>query len=218
LTTFDDDAIHELVRRKQFELSAKTPFAWRSIARRLKHAADRLYDLYHDASLRIINRVLDEVRRENQASPSRAIGPKELTGQELVDAWDGELIGVYWLLMGYSIENLLKGILMAKHPGYFMTDEKMKGINTHDLPSLCDCCGIVISSAERTLLGKLQVYIVWMGKYPVPLELRKMYPIKRDDGTWENRGEAFHGRKTQEELDALWEKLEAELHKAASAS
>ena len=62
-------------------------------------------------------------------------------------------------------------------------------------------CGLKIENKEKSLLDKLEKYIIWQGKYPVPLSVAH----------WNKRGEPFRGRKTQEELNHLYDLLLNEL-------
>ena len=198
--------IYEHIKAKQFELSAQTPGTWKLTSRNLKRAADRLYDFYHDATLRDIRRSIEEVQ-----SGQKVDGARELKGDELEDFLDGQLISVYFLLMGYAFENLLKATLMLEHPEYFKPNAKMTEIRSHDLVKLCGRCNISLQLQETNLLEELTIYIEWQGKYPIPLEPEKMWPIKQADGSWKTRGVAFHGRKTQEEVDKLYIKIWNEL-------
>jgi hypothetical protein len=200
------DALYERIKAQQFELGARLPISWQSTSRTLKRAADRLYDCYHDATVRELQRAVDSA-----TSGQRIEGARELKGAELEDFLDGQLISVYFLLIGYSVENLLKGLLMIKHPEYFKAGSKMTQIRSHDLVQLCCRCSISLEAKETELLEKLKVDIEWQGKYPVPLESEKMWPIRQADGSWTTRGDAFHGLKTQEDVDRLYAKLWDEL-------
>jgi hypothetical protein len=206
------DRVQEHIRARQFELGARLPLSWKSVSLVLKHAADRLYDLQHDATLRIIRREAEKPKRGLETEGSRV-----LEGEELEDPLDSQLISTYYLLMGYAIENLLKGILMIQHPEYFKANSKMTDIKSHDLSDLCKCCDISIQQEEADLLDKLTTYVKWMGKYPIPLEAHKMWPMKKSDGTWKSRGEAFRGRQTQEELNSLYAKILDELERQRTA-
>jgi len=130
---------------------------------------------------------------------------------------DGALISVYYMLMGYAIENLLKGILMIQHPEYFKPEAKLVDIQDHDLTRLCNKCNIVITQDEANLLNKLKNYILWQGKYPIPLKLDDMWPKRQPNGTWKTQGEAFHGRKQQQEVDSLYSKFRSELEKVSNS-
>ncbi|MBI1882070.1 MAG: hypothetical protein HYR94_28175 [Chloroflexi bacterium] len=207
------DRINERIKARHFELGACLPVSWKSVSLDLKHAADRLYDLYHDATLRIIEQSLEEIKEGEKTEDSRA-----LEGKELEDFLDSQLISKYFLLMGYAIENLLKGILMIQHPEYFKPNAKITDIRSHNLVNLCKRCKISLRQEEADLLNKLTRHIEWQGKYPIPLESDKMFPIKESNSTWEIRGEAFDGRQTQQEFDNLYAKIWNELeHHIASS-
>jgi len=200
------DRINEHIKARQYELSAKLPISWKSKSLDLKHASDILFDHYHDATQRINNRAIKEKKHRKKLAGSRT-----LEGNELKDHQDSQLIGVYFLLIGYAIENLLKGNLLVQHPEYFKPDKKMTDIRTHMLPELCKWCNISLMEEEIVLLKKLTRYVEWQGKYPIPLESDEMFPLKKGDGTWETRGETFKGRKTQQVIDDLYAKVWCEL-------
>ncbi len=198
----------EQMKAQQFELKAQSLGSWKLVSRNLKRAADKLYNYYHDATLRDIQRILDKIK-SNQFND----GARELKGAEWEDYLDGQLISAYFLLIGYSFENLLKGVLMFEHPEYFKANAKMTHIQSHDLVKLCSRCNIPLQAEEANLLEKCTIYIEWQGKYPIPLESEKMWPIKQADGSWKTQGEAFHGRKTQEDVDILYNKIWNELER-----
>jgi len=198
---------YEHMKARGFELGARLPISWKSVSLTLKHAADRLYDLYYDATLRHVSRVLEEADKGGLIEGSRT-----LEGRELEDHRDGQLISAYLLLIGYAIENLLKAILMIQHPEYFKPDSKLTDIRSHDLAGLCNRCGIAVQD-QATLLEKLTSYIEWQGKYPIPLVSDEMWPKRQPDGTWKTGGEAFHGRKTQQEVDSLYTRIWNELER-----
>jgi hypothetical protein len=120
----DQDGMFNLIRAKQFSLGARLPISWKSQSRVLRHAASRLYTIYYDATRRVIARESANVKAGEKNEGSRT-----LEGQELQDSEDGLLISIYFFLMGYAVENLLKGILMIQHPEYFQSSGKMTDIS-----------------------------------------------------------------------------------------
>ena len=118
-------------RKKQFESNASEALSWVIEAARLKRAADKLFDIYHAAGIRNRNRAIEAFQEGRNRTG-------KLRGEELEDFLDGEMISVYFLLMGFAVENLLKGILLTKDQGIL----KQKGslnlnkIKTHNLVSL----------------------------------------------------------------------------------
>ena len=115
------------------------------------------------------------------------------------------------LLMGYALENLLKGILMADHPEYFKSNAKITNISSHNLVSLCKRCSLQIMANEEDLLKKLTDHILWVGKYPVPLEMSGMYPMRKADGTWDGPGDKMNGQATKELIENLYARFWKEL-------
>jgi len=195
----------EDARVGQFKLGATLPISWKYHSLLLRHAASRLYELQYDANLRIIRAQLELKPGEKTDSI------RTLEGPELLDHQDAQLISVYFLLMGYAIENLLKGILILQHPEYFKPTGKMEDIKTHDLSGLCRRCGIQFEDTETLLLDTLHTHIEWMGKYPIPLDGDKMWPIKQADGTWKQVDHAFDGMETYQRIDSLYTKTWREL-------
>jgi hypothetical protein len=202
------DRVYEQMKAKQFELGAQTSGIWKITARNLKRAADKLYSYYHDATTRDIKRFIEEIE-----SGQRKDGARKLEGDEWEDLLDGQLISIYFLLIGYAFENLFKGILMLEHPEYFRPSAKIKDIQSHNLKNLCHKCNISLQQEEAELLEMLTIYVEWQGKYPIPLESKNMWPIRQPDGSWKTRGEAFDGRKTQDKVDNLYIKILDELER-----
>ena len=207
------EKINLQIRSRQFELSSTMPISWKSISLTLKHAADRLFDIYHVASLRIIDQVIAEHSKAKN-DKKQMQGSRKLEGKELIDHQDASLISVYFLLAGYALENLIKAILLIQHPEFFKKDESLTGVQSHNLLQLCERCGLKMEEEETALLNKLSEYIIWQGKYPVPLRYDDMWPTKAPDGSWKTQGEAFKRREQQDKFDRLyqkvWNHLEAE--------
>jgi len=184
----------ENARKRQFDLSARETTTWVSQAAGLKRAADKLFDIYYDASLRQINPL--NYAKEGQNST------RMLRGDELEDFLDSQLISEYFLLMGFAVENLLKGILLTRYPDILKSNGSLPNtIKTHDLVGLSHKCDLKIEEKEKSLLDKLKIYILWQGKYPVPLSVTN----------WKQKGEPFRKRITQQELNHLYDLLLNEL-------
>lgn len=81
------------------------------------------------------------------------------------------MMGVYNLLLGYSFENLLKGIVVAQRGSAGSADKMDKDLKTHNMKNLLnlvDCTQIHISDDEKKLLLYLEPYVLWAGRYPLP--------------------------------------------------
>jgi hypothetical protein len=88
------------------------------------------------------------------------------------------LLKSYLLLSALSLENLLKGAIIAKDPALLRTDRLLwegVGHGGHDLADLLRRAGFSPSVPEQDLLEALTEAIVWSGRYPVHLS-RKSTP------------------------------------------
>lgn len=206
----DWDGLNKSIQARQFELCCTLPLSWKAVFFNLKRAADQLFDRYHDSTLRSVRMFLEETQAARAAGITLSVS-RTLEGQELEDHRDGGLISVYYLLVGYAVENLLKGLLMIQHPEYFKPEVKLVEIRSHNMVALAKRCGITVSPDEERLLVKLSEHVEWRGKYPVPLEIGKAYPKQSHDRTWEHSGEAFHGRAPQEAVDKFCYRLLIEI-------
>lgn len=200
MTTEEWDDINEHMKSQQFVWGITLPISWKATADMLKHAADHLYDLYYEASERQKERTISRVKsgKKNQH-----------TKDNEKDAWDSSLIRVYFMLVGYAIENLLKAAITIQNPDLVKkADEfKLDKLKSHDLVRLCNMCDLELTDNETKLLQRLTDYIIWMGKYPVPLKKSGLYPKKDTDGAWVDKNMTYKGRDNQLEVDAIYQKL-----------
>jgi hypothetical protein len=195
----------EYIKARHFELSACGHISWKVQSLTLKHAADRLYELYLEAMNRSFKRISEQVEKNDGSIE----GSRVLEGQELLDFWDESLMSVYFMLMGYSLENLLKAILMIQHPEYFKPNQKLIDLRTHDLVDLCRRCKIKLLKEEANLLRELTVFIEWKGKYPIALLSKEMWGKIKEDGTVIPRGAINY--KEKQKVESLYIKFSKEL-------
>lgn len=139
-------------------LQYASPVSWRFKAKGLRHAADRLYSLYHEGFTRDHNNFLIN-------------GPKEgeLSDEDKTNLWDSMMISEVFLLISYAIENLLKGLLIAKFPEKITLTSKIN-LGNHDLDSIAKRCNLNLSLRQIDVLQSLELTIKWAGKYPIPLD------------------------------------------------
>lgn len=131
------------------------PESWEVTARELAHSAQVLY-------LRS-ERATKEFFRENPQSGSPA------ANQLLADM---SIRQVAFMLAGFAIENVLKGIRVQQYNGEKQVsdgDPRIKSLTgTHNLSKLATDAGLTVSSEEKKLLVKLTDRILWSGRYPRP--------------------------------------------------
>jgi hypothetical protein len=73
------------------------------------------------------------------------------------------------LLYGYALENLLKGIWIAKDPSLISSGRLNRRLACHDLVKLAKQSGFVLHIQETPVAQALSKLTVWAGRYPVAL-------------------------------------------------
>jgi hypothetical protein len=108
---------------------------------------------------------------------------------------------VFQLLAGYSIEALLKGILVARDPGAIKEGRLPGWLTKHNLEDLLTHAAITLDAPLLAFVRRMRVAVVWSGRYPVPTsaEAREATVTAADDLEW---------------FEAVWGRLMAELRAA----
>ena len=140
---------------KQFDLAAKSPATWALQARRLKRAADLVFEAYAS----------DVAEMQGGRSP--------------LDLKNLETAGPATLLYGLAFENIIKA-LIVKNEGVVIDQGKLtKWPRTHKLVDLAMRAGIILTAAQRDLLARLTAVAEWSGRYPIPMAQDEM-PLKQE--------------------------------------
>ncbi|MDQ5870767.1 MAG: hypothetical protein M3547_00990 [Acidobacteriota bacterium] len=107
-------------------------------------------------------------------------------------SWDAR--GVYFMLVGFAVENLLKGALVFSYVPtngvmYFRTYSPLYGeisqgdlpglLKNHDLPALAQRLELELSPEEEDLLHRLTRATEWYGRYPVPVRYEELEGTRR---------------------------------------
>lgn len=158
----------EAFKNKSYNQAALDPNNWRLWAETLKRAADNVYE-------------------------SSPLGIKKNRERHPYDHRDYFLVNVYYLLMGYALENLLKGLLIMQDSKDYVQQGKFTK-KTHKIAELFKDCGLEADKNINDLLEKLTRHIEWMGRYPVPLEAKSL------------RNELYRGQ-DQKEINRIYEKV-----------
>jgi hypothetical protein len=79
----------------------------------------------------------------------------------------GELV-IAMTHAGLAVENLIKGIWIAKDPTLVEGGKLANRLLDHDLPRLAAKAGVEVNSEERTLLARLTPFVRWIGRYLTP--------------------------------------------------
>jgi hypothetical protein len=76
------------------------------------------------------------------------------------------------LLYSYAIENVLKGLIVANDSGLIKSDKLDAALKDHDLLTLAERADFTVLSQEQQVLAALSLISVWVGRYPVALNVR----------------------------------------------
>lgn len=134
------------------------PSSWEEYARSLKYAADVIYGKYKTG--------LDE---------SMLMGGRMNVPFEEPYERDLRLKSTYYLLMGLSIENLVKGIVIIRHPEYLKNNTELnkERLGTHNTNWLLKSNSIYGFTDYAEILNALSQCVIWASKYPVPFKREK---------------------------------------------
>jgi hypothetical protein len=109
------------------------------------------------------------------------------------------------LLTGLAFENLIKAIALLRHQSI---KDLMKMRGGHGLVAMAAWLALEITPAERDYLGRLEEYVVWGGRYPVPRKAENYVTTEREG--------LLSIRSDDPQLsEALFEKLAAELRQSS---
>jgi hypothetical protein len=81
------------------------------------------------------------------------------------------------MITGMAFENLIKGLILIKHPEKVSKDKKFD-LKSHNLVQLWTMYlpEIGITEKEKAVLKELENYIAWKGRYPIPLIAKDFKP------------------------------------------
>jgi len=133
---------------KQYDQQRQHPFFRARQADRLKLAADLIGNAHQAA--------LNSFRADSEAFMNSSARGIEL-----------DSFPVYVMLVGLAMENLAKGVLVAKNPQHFSDGKKP----THRLTKYIKECGLCLSAKQVALLPEVEACVVWAGRYPVPTSI-----------------------------------------------
>ena len=135
--------------------AARNPGGWGYLAEVLKRSAD--------ATLAVRNEDIARLRAVRVSSAHAGT-------LEPIPAMVG---GVYMMLAGLALENLLKGIRIARAPDLVQPESKkpealLDGrLTGHLKKEMFDAAGISLDPEEEGLVSRLERFIRWAGRYPV---------------------------------------------------
>ena len=153
--------------------NGRQPKAWMHVARQLRASADAIFERENPVAARH----WDEIRRLSRLAAEGNSPPEDY--DETKFPWPN--FDAAFMLMAYAIENLLKGIAIAKGLVQFSGQELPKTLKSHDLHRLHQLVGPRATIASHPL-DHLTYVSEWSGRYPLPISVEKFWPMS-DDGT-----------------------------------
>lgn len=84
----------------------------------------------------------------------------------------------YLLLVGFAVENYAKAISIILDPDV-VSDGKLVRLKRHDLLGLLADIRFHLSPEEDELVERLEQFVQWAGRYPVPTKAETIGPRKR---------------------------------------
>jgi len=147
-----------------YDSALRSDFGWRHKAaqlytigvRTLEKAAEAREDAKH---------IFEDVKHKSRSH--------ELSQEEIKIYEESQLFNVGIFLIALSVENLLKAIWVARNHikinQISNIRKDLKQLADHRLPIIANHAGVSLKPQERKLLEELTDYILWFGRYPVPL-------------------------------------------------
>ena len=122
------------------------------------------------------------MRAARSLLPSMEADARKLADPTVVNGFEIPVTPVYMLLVGLAIENLAKGIYVARHPSVCSSDNLPRELTTHKAIELLESLDVGLSQAEIGLLERIETFVLWAGRYPIPLKLDDLLPRNQPGG------------------------------------
>lgn len=157
-----------ILAAEQFECSVKWPLNWKFKAHILLIAIEKIFAAYDEACKHEFEELIGQHESED-------------------DFIDTNLLPVCLLLEGLAVENLLKGIIYSRDPDLVI--ESKKNLELADNFIHHKLCDLYVSAElarnikgidpeTKEILRVLEQFVVWRGRYPVPLNLQELKNAK----------------------------------------
>ena len=109
------------------------------------------------------------------------------------------LAAVQAMLLGMALECLFKGMYIKRHRVWEEADRAhalvrngqyvgVPGAGDHQLIPLADAAGVTLNQQERSVVARLTDFILFAGRYPIPVRVENMKPIRAAGGQTVARG------------------------------
>lgn len=114
---------------------------------------------------------------------------------------------VAMMLYAFALENLLKAGLAAN--GVAVGPNGNFALKSHKLEDLAEDLAFILEPDERELMERLEHFLEWAGRYPIPLLAEALYPRAMLDGSKAAINGLSSGDRSR--VDALLTKVHATL-------
>jgi len=111
-----------------------------------------------------------------EADKRRLVDPTPATG------FEAPVTPIYILLVGLAIENLVKGIYVARNPTACSSDNLPSELTKHKTIEFFERLDLSFSQAEGHLLERIETFVLWAGRYPIPRKLDDLLPRNHPEG------------------------------------
>jgi hypothetical protein len=183
--------------------SARHPKAWLHVAHRLRASADAIFERENP----VATRFWDEFNRIARVAADGNSPPADFDESKF--PWPN--FDAAYMLMAYAIENLLRGLAVAKGRAAFSAQELPKALKGHDLHRLHQLA-IPRATVVRHVLDHLTYMSEWRARYPLPTSIEKFWPM-HVDGTM--KGGSYSWPDFNVHTLAYYDALESELRDLA---
>jgi hypothetical protein len=140
----------------EFESVAPDPFFWWNKAQDFFAAGEALLEAWRATKIHYIGGL------------PGANGWADLTQEQQQAAFRIRFPQIFLFLIGLALENLLKGLLVARDGSLVSEGRLSSEVANHKLSSLFQRAGITLSPEQRAFVERLSESVTWAGRYPVP--------------------------------------------------
>ena len=130
------------------------------------------------------------------------------------------LAAVQAMLLGMALECRFKGMYIKRHRVWEESDKahaivkngKYVGIpdvGDHQLPPMADAAAVKLNQQERSVVARLTDFVLFAGRYPIPVRVENMRPVKTHGG--QTIARAYISREELETAEALANRLMREV-------
>jgi hypothetical protein len=111
--------------------------------------------------------------------------------QDFGDGFMHSIAAVQAMLLGMALECLLKGMYIKRHRVWQEPNKehalvkdgslvRPQGVGDHQLLQWAEAAGVTLSQGERTVLNRLTDFVLFAGRYPIPIRVENMRPVTID--------------------------------------